>query len=101
MLILVPMDSDEVQEASLVPLADVKKWALLNVEEGQLVEVTHYDKREDISEWIETVVVINEQEYVFPFMEDQIMVLVAHTQRSIDDIVESYLFRELHEMPFS
>ena len=101
MLILVPMDSDDVQEASLVPLNDVKKWALLNVEEGQLVEVTHYDNREDINEWIETVVVINDQEYVFPFMEDQIMVLVAHTQRSIDDIVEAYLFRELHEMPFS
>ena len=100
MLILVPMDSDDVQEATLVPLAEVKKWALLNVEEGQLVEVTHYDNREDISEWVETVVVINEQEYVFPFMEEQIMVLVAHVQRSIDDIVEAYLFRELHEMPF-
>ena len=101
MLILVPMDSDDVQEASLVSLNDVKKWALLNVEEGQLVEVTHYDNREDINEWIEVVVVINEQEYVFPFMEEQIMVLVAPMQRSIDDIVEAYLFRELHEMPFS
>jgi hypothetical protein len=26
------------------------------------------------------------------------MVLVAHTQRTIDDIVEAYLFRELHDL---
>jgi hypothetical protein len=26
------------------------------------------------------------------------MVLVAHTQRTIDDIVEGYLFRELHDL---
>lgn len=101
MHVLVPMDSENVQEAKLVPLTELKKWALLEIEEGQLVEVTHYENREDINEWIEAVVVINEQEYVFPFMEEQIMVLVAHTQRSIDDIVESYLFRELHEMPFT
>ena len=100
MLILIPMDSDNPQEATLVPLAEVKKWALVNVEEGQVVEVTHYDNREDIDDWVEAVVVINDQEYVFPFVEEQIMVLVAHTQRSIDDIVEAFLFKELHDMPF-
>lgn len=100
MLILIPMDSDNTQEATLVPLAEVKKWALVNVEEGQVVEVTHYDNREDIDDWVEAVVVINDQEYVFPFVEEQIMVLVAHTQRSIDEIVEAFLFKELHDMPF-
>jgi len=28
------------------------------------------------------------------------MVLVAHTQRSIDDIVEAFLFRELNELAY-
>lgn len=98
MLILVPMDSDDVQEASLVSINDVKKWALINLEEGQVVEINHYDTREEIEEWIDAVVVINNSEYVWPFMEEQIMVLVAPMQRSIDDIVEAFLFKELHEI---
>ena len=32
------------------------------------------------------------------FIEEQVMVLVAHTQRSIDDIVEAFLFKELNEL---
>jgi len=28
------------------------------------------------------------------------MVLVAHTQRSIEDIVEAYLFKELHDLAY-
>lgn len=98
MNILLPMDSDDVQEAQLVSLNDVKKWALINLEEGQVVEINHYDTREEINEWIDTVVVINNFEHVWPFMEEQIMVLVAPMQRSIDDIVEAFLFKELHEI---
>ncbi|MBE0498838.1 MAG: hypothetical protein IBX43_06290 [Campylobacterales bacterium] len=98
MFILLPMDSDDVQEASLVALDDVKKWALLNIEEGQLVEVTHYDDRSEISEWVEALIVIDESQNVSEFLEEQMMVLIAHAQRNIDDIVEAYLFRELHEM---
>lgn len=98
MFILLPMDSDDVQEASLVALDDVKKWTLLNIEEGQLVEVMHYDERSEISEWVEALIVIDEAQNVAEFLEEQMMVLIAHTQRDIDDIVEAYLFRELHEM---
>ncbi len=98
MFILLPMDSDDVQEASLVALDDVKKWALLNVEEGQLVEVRHYDDRSEINEWVEALVVIDETQNVAEFLQEQMMVLVAHNQRDIDDIVEAYLFRELHEI---
>jgi hypothetical protein len=98
MFILLPMDSDDVQEASLVALDDVKKWALLNIEEGQLVEVMHYDERSEISEWVEALIVIDKAQNVAEFLEEQMMVLIAHTQRDIDDIVEAYLFRELHEM---
>jgi succinylarginine dihydrolase len=100
MNILVPMDSEEVQEAKIVPVFEVKKWAMLVVEEGELVEVTHQTNREDFEAWAEAVVVMNDNEPVGNFIDEQIMVLVAHTQRSIDDIVEAYLFRELHELAY-
>ena len=99
MLLLLPMDTDEIQEASLVPIAEAKKWALLTVEEGQVVEYAHFDTYEEIEGWIDIVVVANDKEYVWPFMEKQIMVLVAYMQRSVDDIVESYLFKELMDFP--
>jgi len=98
MLILVPMDGDNAQESSLVSINDVKQWALIDVEEGQVVEINFYPSREAIEGWIDAVVVIGDFEPVMRFIEEQMMVLVAHTQRSIDDIVEAFLFKELHEL---
>jgi hypothetical protein len=34
------------------------------------------------------------------FINMSMMVLVAHTQKTIDDIVEAYLFRELHDLAY-
>ena len=100
MYILLPMDSDEVQEAKLVKLEDVKVWAQLLVEEGQVVEILHAKEKDGFENFSECVVVTNDNEYVWPFMEMSMMVLVAHTQRSIDDIVEAYLFKELHDLAY-
>jgi hypothetical protein len=98
MLILLPLDGDDTQESQLVSLNDVKKWGTVLIEEGEVVEIKFYDNREAIEEWVEAVVVISDGEHVWPFQEEQIMVLVAHRQRSIDDIVEAFLFRELHDL---
>lgn len=98
MKLLVPMDCDDTQEAQLVKIFDVKKWATIEIEEGQVVEINFYDTKEEIEDWLDAVVVANDFEPVMEFMEDQMMVLVAHTQRTVDDIVEAYLFRELHQM---
>ena len=100
MRILLPMDSEEVQEASLVKLEDVKVWAQMLVEEGQVVEILHSKDKDDFKDFSECVVVANDNEYVWPFMEKSMMVLVAHTQSSVDDIVEAYLFKELHDLAY-
>jgi hypothetical protein len=100
MYILLPMDSNEVQEASLTKLEDVNVWVQMLVEDGQLVEVTHSEDKDGFEKLSECIVVANDNEYVWPFMEQNMMVLVAHTQRSIDDIVEAYLFKELHDLAY-
>jgi hypothetical protein len=94
------MDSDNVQEAKLTKLEDVKIWAQILVEEGQIVEILHSKEKDGFKNFSECVVVANDNEYVWPFMELSMMVLVAHTQRSIDDIVEAYLFKELHDLAY-
>lgn len=100
MNILVAMDGDDVQESKLCKLNDVQKWAMIVVEAGEVVEVLFEDKREDFEIVGETVVVIDDNEYVWPFIEEQMQVLVGHTQRYVDDIVEAYLFKELHELAY-
>jgi len=100
MYILVPMDSEDVQEASITKLEDVKVWAQLLIEAGELVEVNHNADKDGFEKFSEAAIVVNDNEYVWPFMEKSMMVLVAHTQKSIDDIVEAYLFKELHDLAY-
>ncbi|MBU0633066.1 hypothetical protein KKA17_10530 [bacterium] len=100
MNILLAMDCDDVEEAKLCKINDVKKWAIIAVEEGEVIETLFADHREDFELYPETVVVFDDNEYVWPFIEEQMQVLVAHTQRTIDDIVEAYLFKELHDLAY-
>lgn len=98
MLVLIPMNSEDVQEATITSVNDAKTWAQLRIEEGALVEVVHHEKFDGFEEWSQAVVVNNDAEEVIEFEGMGMVVLVAHTQRLIDDIVEAYLFRELHEL---
>ncbi len=100
MRILLPMDSDDTKEARLTKLDDVKVWAQLLIEDGALVEVLHAKDKDEFEHFSECVVVDNDNEYVWPFMELSMLVLVAHIQKSIDDIVEAYLFKELHDLAY-
>jgi predicted Fe-Mo cluster-binding NifX family protein len=100
MLVLVPMDSEEVQEAEITKVFEAKTWVQLRIEEGELVEVLHNEKFDGFENWSEAVVVSNDAEPVMQFMEMSMIVLVAHTQKTIDDIVEAYLFRELHDIAY-
>ena len=100
MYILLPMDSDNVKEAKLTKLDDVKVWAQIVVENGELVDVKHSAERDGFENYSECVVVNNDNEYVWPFMELSMLVLVAHTQKTIDEIIEAYLFKELHDLAY-
>lgn len=100
MRLLLPMDSEDLEEAKLTKLDDVKVWVQILVENGQIQESCTSNDKESFENQSEAVVVADDNEYVWPFMELSMMVLVAHTQRYLDDIVEAYLFKELHELAF-
>ncbi|HUH41861.1 MAG TPA: hypothetical protein VLZ29_01965 [Sulfurimonas sp.] len=100
MYILIPMDSDDIEESKIVAINDVVVWTQLFVEEGRVKEVAHNVDKDAFDNLSEVAVVKNDNEYVWPFMEQNMMVLVAHTQRSVDDIVEAYLFKELNELAY-
>ncbi|MDD2790299.1 MAG: hypothetical protein PHU40_06465 [Sulfurimonas sp.] len=100
MYLLLPMDSEDVQEARLTKVYDAKVWAQVLVEEGQVVEILHSPTYDGFENFSEAVIFTSDAENPMPFMELNMMPLVAHTQRDIDDIVEAYLFRELHDMAY-
>jgi len=98
MNLLIPVDCNRRHEALITTLDTSTYWAFIELDEGQIVECKFYKEKDDIQAWIETIVVINEQEYIWQFQEEGIAVLVAPTQRSIDEIVEAFLFKELHDL---
>ena len=100
MLVVVPMDSTDVQNAKITPVLEAKTWAELRIEEGELVEVLHADAYDAFKAWPEAVVVCSDGEPVMDFINMSMIVLVAHTQKSIDEIVEAFLFRELHDLAY-
>ncbi|EQB39549.1 hypothetical protein M947_06040 [Sulfurimonas hongkongensis] len=100
MYILLPMSSDDVSTSSLSKIDDAKIWTQVLVENGQLLEANHSSDRDGFSSLSECAVVIDDNEYVWPFMEQNMMVLVAHTQRNLEEIIEAYLFKELHELAY-
>ncbi len=101
MKILIPVDENEIEEAQITLLDDVKYWTLVELVEGRVTKTEFYQNRDEISDWVDVVIVKNQKEYVWPFMEQNIAVLVAPLQRAVDDIIEAFLFKELHDMNVS
>lgn len=97
MTILIPTNSDNRDESILSSMEENNFWAFITLDEGKVSSCEFYKNRDDIKVWIDSVVVINEQEHVWPFMDEGMIVLVAPLQRSIDDIIEAFLFKELHD----
>lgn len=92
------MNGDDTQESELSGILSAEFWATVEVEEGRVVEINFYRDRSAIETPCDAVIVINNYEPVMEFLDQQMMVLVAHAQRTVDDIVEAYLFRELHDL---
>jgi len=97
MTVLIPVDSKNRHECTIASMEENKAWAFIRLEEGKISDVEFFDRREDICEWIDAVVVINNLEYVWPFMDEGIIALIAPSQKSIDEIVEAFLFKDLHD----
>ena len=100
MYLIVPMDGEDLEESKLTKINDAKVWAQLLIDEGKLVSVVHSPTSDGFEKFSEAIVVGDDNEYVWPYMELSMMVLVAHTQRYIEDIVEAYIFKELHDLAY-
>jgi len=94
MNILIPIND----EKKLCSMEDNSSWVVVALEEGKTKNIEFFKTREEIKEFTEYVVVISKDEFVSDFFLEGIGILIAPMQRSIEDIVEAYMFRELHEV---
>ena len=98
MHILIPVDKADT-EAYIAYVLEAKSWALVEIGEGKIKNISFYDDRVKIDEFIDSVVVKDKNDHVSDFFEESIPVLEAVKQESIEDIVEAYMFSELFEVP--
>ena len=98
MLILMPLDSKDVDDAKLCKIDNAKTWGLFTLEEGKVRGVDFYEDWQKIDEFFDCVIVVSKLEYVWPFKEQSIPVLEAPIQRYVDDVIEAFLFKELYEV---
>jgi len=98
MNILVPMDGNDIDESKITKVANVKYWFNFEMIEGRMKNEKFFFTREEIKDYIDIIVVESDKEDVWQFMDEGIAVLVAPIQKYIEDIVEAYLFKELHDL---
>ena len=98
MKILIPLNGNDLENSSICLQDEVKNWVLRELLEGRIKSQNLFAKVEDISDWYDCVIVKNQNEYVWNFMEQGIGVLVTSTQKTIEEIMEAFLFKELHEI---
>jgi len=94
MNILIPIN----EEKNLCSMEVNTSWAVITLDEGKAQNIDIYEKREEIKEFTDYVVVTSKNEFVSDFFLEGIGILIAPMQRSLEDIVEAYMFRELHEL---
>ena len=98
MKILIPFDSEDLEEGQISSVNDAQSWLFFDMNEGRASNEQFYKTWEEIEELIDVVIVKDQGEYVWPFMEKNIAVLVAPMQRYFEDIVEAYIFKELYDL---
>lgn len=98
MYILIPVDGTDERHSKITTLPNVKKWALVNFNEGEVRSVLFFDDRTQTGiDWIDFVVLENKFENYMDFMEEGMMVLVCRSEETIDEIMEAFKFKELDE----
>ncbi len=98
MLILIPLDSNSKENANITLSTKAKFWAVIDLQNGKIQKISFYKKREEIEDFVDVVILPSKNDYCWPFIEENIPVLIAPVQKSIDDIIEAFLFKELYQL---
>ncbi|WP_419763557.1 MAG: hypothetical protein ACNI28_07005 [Arcobacter sp.] len=97
MTLLIPTNSNSRHECIISSIEENSSWAYITLNDGQIISCDFFDRKEDIIEWIDYVVVINDKEFIWTFIDEKTKVLIVDNQKSIDEIIEAFLLNNLLE----
>ena len=100
MLIWICVDSKDGNSSKITKVMDAKYWALVEFDAGKVKEISFYHKREDFMEWVDFIIMKDKYESYMEFMNEGMMVLCTRKEESIEEIMESFTFKELDEVGF-
>jgi len=101
MLIWIPVDgSGDEKHSKVTKLFELKQWALVDFDAGEIKSTRFFKSREEFGEWVDFVILANKYESYIDFMNEGMMVLCVREEETIEDIMEAYKFKELDEMGF-
>ena len=101
MLILIPVDGENGTDAKITKLAAMKKWALVDFDEGEAKSLTfHDDRMETGAEWIDFVILENRFENAMDFINEGMICLSRREEETIEEILSAFKFKELDEIGF-
>ena len=99
MLIWVPVQKEDALTSIIVPQVEANKWALIDFNEGEVKSLRFYDSTSDFSDgWVDFVILANKFENYLDFMNEGLMCLVVREEKTLEDIVEAFKFKELDEI---
>jgi len=98
MLIWIPVDGEDEKNSKVVKVLDAKKWALVDFDKGVVQSVRFFDKKEDFKDWVDFIVLENKFESYIEYLNEGMMVLTVRQERTIEEIMEAFKFKELDEV---
>ena len=94
MNILIPIN----HEKKLCSINENSSWVVVTIDGGKTKKLEFFNTKDEIDKLIDYAIVISKDESINDFFLDGMEVLIAPMQRSIEDIVEAYMFCELNEV---
>jgi predicted Fe-Mo cluster-binding NifX family protein len=100
MLIWVPVEERREKESKIAKVMEAKAWALINFDAGIIQSIEFYDRREDFNDFADFIILENKFENFMEYMNEGLVVLSVRDERTIDEIIEAFKFKELDEVGF-
>ncbi|NOZ90208.1 MAG: hypothetical protein GXO60_02860 [Epsilonproteobacteria bacterium] len=98
MLIWIPVDGTDEKFSKITKVFDAKKWALIDFDEGLVQSTRFFDKKEDFDDWVDFIILENKFESYIEYMNEGMMVLCVREEKTIEEIMEAFKFKELDEV---
>lgn len=97
---IIPVEEDKGLVSTITTLANVKKWALVDLTSGSIEPMFHDDWQDAGADSIEHVILDNHKEDALDFINEGMFCLVRREEKRIDELINAFRFRELDELAF-